>query len=848
MASNVAQQLAALAMPAQTARLLQLQGLDAPLVVERFSAEEAVCGENRIQLHCLATDAFLDIDPWLGKPLTLQLRQADGAMRQWHGLCSWAAQLGSDGGLARYELHITPWTCLLDLRRNALIFQDLDVRGVCEQVFADYPQADFRFDVTQALPSRAITTQYRETDWAFVTRLLAEAGLAWRFDHVQGGTAAHTLVIFDPAAERSALSGVRFHRADGVEPGDAITRFSEHFEATPNASTVSSWHTEQLRAVSAQRSQSAENALPALEVYAQPRAGRFARSDDADASAQARLDAWRLPSHYFSGAGSERRLAAGNTFTLSQHDLHAGQSFQLLRVQHAGVNNLGSGVAALRHADDPSTADALENGSYRNRFVAVTADTPVRALPRDRPTVHGPMTALVVGLPEAAVSSSRDHQVRIQFGWQRGTRPNAGGSSDTGGKGAGHAPGDLGSGFWVPVVEWIAGPNWGTHFLPRIGAEVLVEFLHGDIDQPRIVGQLYNGTVAPPFGGGVDEAAAHPGVLSGLHTQSHDGSGTQQWVIDDSTGQLRTRLQTSLGDSRLELGYLVQHQDTRRGAYRGEGFELATQGWGNVHAGQGLLLSTTARARAGSTQLDNHEAVAQIKGAERSLQSMSELLVQQKVPGLTKHEYTRQLREQIDPEEQGRHAGSVGGQSAMKPDQGREPGDKPVEAFAKPLLLAESPHHLAWTTPATAAAFAGRNLQFTAQQDLQVSAGETLSTVSGKHVSLFAQQGPLKAVAAKGPLTLHAHTGELEILADQNVTFTASDDRVDIIAQQKIVLQAGNCSITLEGGDITIKAPGEFTVKSSEHPFLGAGSGSFKLSLPDGLVQLNPQRMLDFSG
>ena len=100
---------------------------------------------------------------------------------------------------------------------------------------------------------------------------------------------------------------------------------------------------------------------------------------------------------------------------------------------------------------------------------------------------------------------------------------------------------------WVPVAEWVAGPNWGTHFLPRIGSEVLVEFLHGDIDQPRITGQLYNGEVAPPFGGGIDEKAQHPGVLSGLHTQSHDGGGTQQWVIDDTPGQLRTRLNPPAG-------------------------------------------------------------------------------------------------------------------------------------------------------------------------------------------------------------------------------------------------------------------------------------------------------------
>ncbi|PNR54645.1 type IV secretion protein Rhs, partial [Xanthomonas oryzae pv. oryzae] len=105
----------------------------------------------------------------------------------------------------------------------------------------------------------------------------------------------------------------------------------------------------------------------------------------------------------------------------------------------------------------------------------------------------GPQSARVVGVADAALSPSRDHQVRIQFPWQRGDQPTPGGLTDSASTAPGHAPGDQRAGTWVPVAEWVAGPNWGSHFLPRIGSEVLVEFLHGDIDQPRITGQLYNG-------------------------------------------------------------------------------------------------------------------------------------------------------------------------------------------------------------------------------------------------------------------------------------------------------------------------------------------------------------------
>ncbi|MEN1944677.1 type VI secretion system Vgr family protein [Luteimonas sp. MJ293] len=841
------QALAALATPSQHARLIQLDAPVEGLVVERFEGSEAVCAPFRFDVDVLATSAFLDPDELLGKPLALRLARADGQKRRWHGLCTAVAPLGGDGGLARYRLLIEPWTALLTHRRNALVFQDLDLQGLLEQLFADYPQAEWRFDVTRHMPVRVITTQYRESDWEFATRLLSESGLAWRYEHAQadeedGAEAGHTLVIFDQQTELPEGRTLRFHRTDATESDDAISAFTRRRQLVPNRSQVGSWHSERL-ASTAGLAEANAGSLPALEVYTQPRDGRFEDSTHAQAEAEHRLDALRLAQDLYGGSGSVRELAAGVTYSLVQHSVHEGVGFVPLNVVHVGVNNLGAGITALLAAPD------LEQGSYRNRFVAAPAGVPIAPLPRPRPTAHGPQTARVVGLPDAAVTPNRDHQVRIQFAWQRGPAPNPGGLTDTATSHPGHAPGDHTSGTWVPVAEWIAGPNWGSHFLPRIGAEVLVEFAHGDIDQPRITGQLYHGEVAPPFGGGIDGPDNHPGTLSGLHTQSHDGASTQQWLIDDTPGQLRTRLHTTLADSRLELGYLIDHQGSSRGGLRGEGVELATEGWGNVHAGQGLLLSTSARPEGASTQLDIGEAVAQLKGAERTAEALHDTLEQQQVPGFSANEQLTALREAIDPEEQGRYSGSVGGQSAMKPAPGsREPGEDPVERFADAKLIAESPESIAFATPKGAVAFAGGALHLTAQQDAHLAAGQTFSSVSGQHAALYAHAGPIRAIAANGPVSLQAHTGELEVLADQSVSVTATDERIDVLAKEKIVLQAGQTKVTLEGGNITFECPGNFTVKAAQGPFKGGAGGDHRMSLPDGIVKLNPKRMLDFSG
>ena len=179
-------------------------------------------------------------------------------MRDWHGLCAEVAPLGGDGGLARYRLTLAPWTEWLRHRRDARIFQDMDVRGVVETMLGDVGRATWRFDVTRRLPVHAITTQYRETDWDFLTRLLAESGLAWRYEHTQRGVGAgaddsdpgHTLVIFDADAELPSPVRLRFHRADASEAEDSITALGERRELVPNRSVASSWHSERVEAVS----------------------------------------------------------------------------------------------------------------------------------------------------------------------------------------------------------------------------------------------------------------------------------------------------------------------------------------------------------------------------------------------------------------------------------------------------------------------------------------------------------------------------------------------------------------------------------------------------------------------
>ena len=164
----------------QHARLLSIDTAlpDAALVVERFSGREAVNTLFRLEIDCLAGNAHFELKRLLGEEVTLRLLLADGTHRHWHGYVTSAMSLGADGGLARYRIIVEPWLAFTAQRQNCLQFQDVDVLGVLDTVFGAYDVAHWRSEITQPLRNYSRITQFRETEFSFITRLLAEEGIA----------------------------------------------------------------------------------------------------------------------------------------------------------------------------------------------------------------------------------------------------------------------------------------------------------------------------------------------------------------------------------------------------------------------------------------------------------------------------------------------------------------------------------------------------------------------------------------------------------------------------------------------------------------------------------------------
>ncbi|MFV8670779.1 type VI secretion system Vgr family protein [Ralstonia pseudosolanacearum] len=797
------------------------------LVVERFTAREAVSASCVLQVDCLSPLASLDTAQLASQEATLRLMLADGSRRAWHGYVTDCAALGGNGGLARYRLRIGPWLDRLHTRRDCFVYQDKTALEIIEDLFADYPVAHYKLAVSQPCAKRSICCQYRETDYDFVMRLLAEEGLSLRIEHEQGDArrdgnaqSRHCVVIFDNDAERPACAqpDIRFHRVDATEREDAIERFSQMRTVGTNAVTVSSWNYKALAATAAQASASDPGGeLPALEAFEAAGPYRFADAQGAGRAARLRMQAHEGAYLRYLGQGSVRQLGPGQRFTLTQHFDTRHSQFVTLSVEHEAANNLGADLARLLGTTD------IESGRYRNRFVAVPAEAPIVPPYRHRPTAPEGQAATVIADDDAPLTTDRDHRVRIRFPWLRAPALNA--FAEPAGSDRSQVT------AWVRVATASAGPNWGAHHLPRAGTQALLTFVDGDIDRPLVTMQLHNEQDALPW-----PAADAPlgQALSGWHSPGLGGDGYNQWVVDDHPAQLRMRLASSTAGSQLNLGYVVSHGPTggERGDWRGTGAELRTDAWAVVRAGGGLLLSTTARAQAGGTLLDMHEARGQLTAAQRTAQRLSDAAASQQALPLSANAAFDPLTQALDPAQDGHYPSSVNGQDAVQPNRA------PVDKFAQPLLVTESPTSIALSSQATTTVYAGRHLHGTAQGDWHLAAGNVVAAAAARGVSLFAQRNGLRAIAEGGPVSIQAHTDALAVLADQAVTVTSSTESIEILAQRNIVLRGGDSVIRMEGSAITFETI-KLSVKGAGHPLIGPGGQPAELpALPTGATDL----------
>ncbi|GGC13837.1 type VI secretion system Vgr family protein [Pseudoduganella buxea] len=896
----------------QTTRLLRLTTpvVADGLVVECLRGEEAIGQCYALDVTVLSHDAAIPLKSLLGQPALLELDTTGPAPRMFHGHITEAAIVGADGGLARYRLTLGPWFAFLRHGRDSRVFQGKSVPDILSALFSGWQGAGtlvpaWRFDLADAAayPVRSLACQYQESDFAFAQRLMSEEGLFWYFEHAgEPGSASlgsHTLVIADHngSFQPNAQPAVRFTQPGAVMREDSIDRWRAETRWTPDAIALSSWDYRGNRNRPVGAAAAIQGDLP-LTSRDTPGAYAYPSREQGQRIADRQMQALETRRETWTGAGTVRTLVPGTTFTLAgQAQLDsaaddAARSFVVTRVLHLAHNNLSAdirervlgtlGESALAVAIGQEGARGLhavghgkgERPLYRNRIDAVRSAVPYRSSSVDghgqllhpKPTVRGQQTAIVVGPPGAAVHTDRDHRIKVQFHWQRGVQSHSrlehpAAASDTG------APGDDGAGTWVRLatpLAPVAGANWGSAAVPRVGSEVLIDFIDGNIDRPVVIGAVYNGRgqadaqhnqVAQGAGVATGNAAAwfpgeagahaHAAVLSGLKSQAMNASqqgtgGYSQLVFDDSPGQPRVALQRHAkahdGTDELNLGHLVHQSDNQRLAPAGFGAELKSAHGAALRAGGGLLLSADARHGGSGQQLDSREALAQV-GQSRQLQQDLAETAQKHNAGLKGAGGAAEAA----PDQLPVIAGLAKVEKALDGQQGGSGGDTGgqgnASAYGAPQLQLSSPAGIAATTPASAILRAGTTTSIAAGQDVNLAAqGNSVHTVK-EGISLFTygkasaaekpnQETGLRLHAASGQVSLQSQSDVLRVTADKAITVASVAKSVTVAAKEHVMLTAQGAYLKLEGGNIMLHGPGTMTFKASMKELAGPARGN----------------------
>ncbi len=907
-----AQVLSVLAEFSSQSRLYELSFKDervkARLVVEAFAADEQLLGVGGIDVIALSTRSKFAHASLLGKEACLEISLADGTRARRSGYVSKIASLGSDGGLSRYRLRLSPWIWLLSQARNSRAWQDKTVIEIIDSVFEQYqPYAqwvcsgDVRLFMSDAV-ARSYCCQYRESDLDFVTRLLTEEGLGWRFEEHEDGS---RMVLFADSSQLSAApddasseagGGIRYHAASAVEKSDSIQYLQAFRKLGVAVVTVLSYDykTKQTVSVSVPTKYpiGGKNAQ-AVESFDSP--GQYAYADlhQARRYAGLKMEAYEARGFIWQGRSTVRTLRPGTRISINDIPMkkyrHEAPEFVLTRVASIGVNNLPvtarNGLTelfgSLPELLEESTADVplaefsraveqAQKSGYANCFEAIPVERPWRPKMELKvaPTANGSQTAIVVGPDGSDEPNGADEiycdrlgRVRIRFHWHE---------SD--------------AACWVRVGQRSAGAGMGSQFLPRIGQEVLVKFIEGDIDRPVIVGALYNGRgeggVMPTPGGVSDHREsssaaferAHDQMPSGqvnlaggnspvwhgasassaghrnnsaqwgVRSKEFGGRGYNQLLFDDTDGQGRVQLKTTHAATELNLGHLIHTADNYRGSFRGSGAELRTDAYGAVRAGAGLLISSykishssAVREAAGENAAGN----ALLKQAMKLAESFSEAAKTHETVGFAGHlGSTKAGTSAMDDEAAPLKAlwtASAGMLSKNSIDDARsDAGSRSVDPGAGKVPHAGAPM-IGIAAKAVLGVVAGQDVQLSTGETVTIASGTDSQFTAGGQMRLHSGQaigvlaGAVKAgednvglqlIAGKGAIDYQAQADELKVQARDEVNVISANAHIDWAAAKRISLS------TAGGANITIEG-GNISVQCPGKMTVRAGMKKF---------------------
>jgi type VI secretion system secreted protein VgrG len=444
-------------------------GKDA-LVLVNFSGTEGLGELFEYHIEALGEEENIDFDKAIGQGCTVKIRHGDKSTRIFHGIMTDAQWGGQMDEYHHYRIVLRPWFWLLGRRADCRIFLDKNVKDIIREVFTKAGFTDFDFRTTGDYQNIEYCVQYRESDLTFVCRLMELYGIYYFFEPSEG---KHTMVLADSRSSHKPfpdLATVKYNASPrGVQDQEQILRtwFSKRNFQTGKVHFNDYNYLQPKKDLKAPKEAAEGYTHSKLEVYDYP--GKYDDKDKGEKLAQFRLEAEQALDHRRTSSGDAVAIYPGGLLTLNEHPTSA-ENREYLAV-HASHQ-----FTAQHYRSTPSAPGSGYTGSYTFQ----PSERPFRNLPRaPKPRIYGIQTAKVVGKKgedTEEISTDEYGRIWVQFYWDREPQKTC--------------P--------IRVAQSWAGNQWGTLFIPRIGMEVVVEFLEGDPDRPLVTGSVYNGDNKPP--------------------------------------------------------------------------------------------------------------------------------------------------------------------------------------------------------------------------------------------------------------------------------------------------------------------------------------------------------------
>ena len=764
--------------------------------VYAFKGHEKVSEPYEFVVELVSRSASEDLTSLLGTEACLSIKDRSGGTRHVHGLIRSMEQLHTANAFTHYKCYLVPRLWYLDKIRDHRIFQNLSVVAIIDTLLEEqgFTSDGVEFKLFYEYKPREYCVQYGETTLHFISRLCEEEGIYFYFEHSQTG---HKLCFCDREGgpKINGDSNLRFYSGSGTRPDTSvINKIALHEKILSNSSTYREWNFTRPRldlSVSKSEPDRAKAPTPKgmdLEQYHFPHLYQFQKDGNRYAGIQ--LLRQLVFSRYIDCESDASRFLPASTYSIyGHHRLDINAEWWVYSVDH-----MGEQPGVLEH-EAPSNSSL----KYKTLVQAIPADTRfISVLTHPKNRVDGLQSAIVTGPTGEEIYVDEYGRVKVQFHWDRlGVH-------------------DENTTCWVRVADFWAGEDFGSIQPPRIGQEVLVEYMEGDPDRPVITGRAYNKLKMPPW------QLPSQKTLSGIQTREVGTGRRNQLVFDDTQGAIQVQLASDHNSSQLNLGYItrINHHEGRK-EFRGEGFELRTDGWGVLRASKGMYIGTESRDSAQGHHKDITEAINNLESATSQHTEMTRLA-----------EVYRAQNDETD--------GDIVAKALQKQTSEIRGSGKPHEELAQPHIVLSSPAGVAMTTPNSTHLHSMENTAITAGKHVSVSTGRSFFASALERVSLFAHKLGMRLIAGHGKIEIQAQSDGIDVLADKVLRIISAKERVEITAAEEILLTGGGSFIQINKSGITEGTQGDFIVHAKNRKMTGPDSMNVPIpSLPSGAVQFN---------